>query len=207
MERLAVTLAISLLAAWGDNAGAADGKPPPWGPFKFGMSSRQVSDLASGAKPIPEPYDGDQTTISVPNVKIEYYTGSMTARFYKDRAYSFDFTVQNAAEQLAVGRSPQTLGDEAKIQLFCPPVFERSLTALGSSLGRPDELLRPSELTQADRNSPKFSSARWWVGDGVRVLLTSNMRLTAPLQCTLYIGMHSAPYAKAYVPEIVAPPK
>jgi hypothetical protein len=206
MERLAVTLAISLLAASGDSAGAADGKLP-WGPFKFGMSSRQVSDLAGGAKPIPEPYDGDQTTINVPNVKIEYYLGSMTTRFYKDRAYAFDFMVANAAEQLAVGRSPQPLGDEAKIQLFCPPVFERSLTALGSSLGRPDELLRSGELTQADRNSPKFSSARWWTGDGVRVLLTSNMRLTAPLQCTLYIGMHSTPHAKAYVPEIVVAPK
>jgi len=162
--------------------------------------------MAGGAKPAGESYDADQVTVTVPSVKVEYLQGSMTARLYKDRAFSFEFFVRNATEHAAFRTAD--VAEPGRTRIFCPIVFERTLSLLGTMVGRPDEIIRPGELTMADTNREKSFAARWWLSDGTRVGLSTTMKEGSSAgQCTQFISIFSGTYAKPLLPEIVSAPK
>jgi hypothetical protein len=191
------------------SAPAADGKLSNWGPFSFGQSAEQIRSLVPGAGAVvPDANDADISFLPIQSMKFEFVTGSLTVRFYNDRAFEFSFYALDAHEPF-VPKAQANAAPEAKIRTWCPSVFSHMLDLFAGQYGKPDEILRP-EFGRAVLSGPNpilASSARWWFSDGSRLVILSSQTDGPPFMCAEFISMRSAKYSKAYVPEILSTPK
>jgi hypothetical protein len=179
----------------------ADGKIADWGPLKFGVSFDQVRAVAPEATALAaDDHDPEIMTSQISGAKFANADGSLSVRFYKDRAFEFIFVSINGLETV-VPRAAANMSQEDKMATYCPIVFDVALDLLSVSYGKADEILRPSDLLRLDRTQSKSYRTSWWFSDGSRarlILIQGNAGI-----CSEFISIKSARYAKAYVPEIV----